>query len=486
MLPPQSARSGLVLYICGLIFSLGIVQVSVAQTISRTGPETALLGTRSGEQVWPSISVGADGGYVVWEDNSLEPGGGRGIAAVHLGANLAPTGAPFRVNNQTAGNQEKPQSVQLAGGGAFVTWESRNGGKNGLYGRVLAASGGFSSEEFQIHPAWTNVTIKQTVQWSGIFRNKAKTRTFKFREKLATVREHSGGVSLVALPDGGAVVLYHGVRRTYTNTFALVRERKWNGVRSTTNDFLRPVRYVGDWMQDVYWQRFDATGNKVGAEVQVNQYDSFNQRNPSATLLANGNVMVVWVSEQPETGLASDNFSIALFGREMTASGEPVSDEFSLGADSRRAAANPVVTAMGNGFAVYWSQHERLTSGNWDVYGRVFLSASQPAGEPFLVNVHTERDQYGPRVASSGAIQFVLWTSLGQDGSREGVYARAMVNGVPAGNEVQVNTKIASHQFQPVVSSAGSGRIIAIWSGFSGSSGLDLFSQVFTENPAAQ
>ena len=91
-----------------------------------------------------------------------------------------------------------------------------------------------------------------------------------------------------------------------------------------TNDYLRPTMQVGDWMQDVFLQRLDASGNKIGSAIQVNQFDGFNQRDPSIALLANGNVMVAWVSERPRTGRAVDNFAIDLYAREMTTAGESV------------------------------------------------------------------------------------------------------------------------------------------------------------------
>ncbi len=489
MLPPQWARTGLVLSVFGLTLGLHPVASSQAQTIVRAGGESTPLGKPSGEQVWPSVSANATGGWVVWEDNTIEgPGRGRGIAAALLGSDLVSTGNPIRVNATTAGNQEKPQVTLLTGGNALVTWETHatTAGGSGLYARILSPSGAPASGEIQVSPSTTVTNVKQTVRWSGIFKNKAATRTYKFKDKISEVREHAGAASLVPLPDGGSIVVYHGVRRAYTNTWALVRETKYNGLRSTTNDVLRPVRLTGDWMRDVYFQRFDATGARVGSEVRVNQYDAFNQRDPSATLLANGNLLVVWISERPLTGRSTDNFSISLYAREMTSAGEAVGDEFAVGEDSSRASANPVVVPVSNGFGVYWSQHEATLSRKWNVYGRVFEAAGRPASQPVLINAYTSGDQYAPRAASGGGTQFIVWTSVGQDGSREGVYGRALSNGLPVGEELPVNTTSPSRQYQPSVSAVGSGRFLAVWSGYSGASGFDLFSQVYQTNAAQQ
>lgn len=473
----------------GLTLGLHPVASSQAQTIIRAGGESTPLGRPSGEQVWPSVSANGSGGWVVWEDNTIEgPGRGRGIAAAQLGADLAISGNPVRVNSTTAGNQEKPQVALLTGGNAMVTWETHavTAGGSGLYARLLSPAGTTASAEVQVSPGSSVSNVKQTVRWSGVFKNKAATRTYKFKEKISEVREHAGAASLVPLPDGGSIVVYHGVRRTYTNSWALVRETKYNGIRSTTNDVLRPVRFAADWMKDVYFQRFDATGAKVGSEVRVNQYDSFNQRDPSATLLANGNLLIVWISERQLSSRTTDNFSVSLYAREMTIGGEGVGSEFAVGEDATRASANPVVVTLSDGFGIYWSQHEATLSRRWNIYGRVFASAGRPSGQPVLINVHTPGDQYGPRVAAGVGNQFIVWTSLGQDGSREGVYGRALSDGLPIGDELPVNTTSPSRQYQPAVSAVGAGRFLAVWSGFSGTSGFDLFSQVYQTNAAQQ
>ena len=474
MLPPASVWTGVLLCFGAAIFPLK----TAGQSIVPSGVEKTISGARNGDQSAPAVSVDGDGGFVVWEDNTIETShSSKGIAAVRLGPDWSVTGAPFQVNSQTSGNQEKPQSLLLANSRALVTWESKAANKSSIFGRVLSRDGTLLSGEFLINPTTTVTNFKQQVSWTGIFRNRTKTRKYKFKESYSFIREHAGGASLVALPDGGAIVAYHAVRRTYTNTFTLVRESNWNGVRSMTNDYLRPILQIGDWMQDVFLQRIDSEGNRVGSAIQVNQYDRFNQRDPSIALLANGNVIVTWVSERPQTGWALDNFALSLYAREMTTAGDPVGAEFMVGEDPARASANPVIATLGSGFGIYWSQHESVGTGRWNVYGRVFSAAGVPAGEPFLVNVHTEGNQYAPRV-SSGPARFIVWTSLGQDGSREGVYGRTLVNGVPEGNEVGVNTTIGSRQHQPSVSGS-EGRVISVWSTYSGEQGFDLSSQVY-------
>ena len=100
-------------------------------------------------------------------------------------------------------------------------------------------------------------------------------------------------------------------------------------------------------------------------------------------------------------------------------------------------------------------------------------SATIPVGLEYQVNTYTIGDQWtgkGNRSQSvaindSGA-SVVAWTSWGQDGSSNGVFAqRYDGNGNPVGSEFQVNTSTASSQGEPSVAMAETGQFIIVWSG---------------------
>ena len=72
----------------------------------------------------------------------------------------------------------------------------------------------------------------------------------------------------------------------------------------------------------------------------------------------------------------------------------------------------------------------------------------------------------------------MVWTSLGQDGSGEGIYGRLLSFGELNGPEFQVHTSVIGKQVYPAVSSDGTGRFLAAWSSF-GAKGFDVFAQRF-------
>ena len=76
----------------------------------------------------------------------------------------------------------------------------------------------------------------------------------------------------------------------------------------------------------------------------------------------------------------------------------------------------------------------------------------------------------------------IVWTSLGQDGSREGVFGRSVHanngNASLTGNEFQVNTTFLGQQMEPALASDGVNQFEVVWTSFNGGAyGLDLFAQ---------
>ena len=108
-----------------------------------------------------------------------------------------------------------------------------------------------------------------------------------------------------------------------------------------------------------------------------------------------------------------------------------------------------------------------------------------PLGSPYVVNTERRGDQSGPRIASAPGGQLVVWTSMSQDGSREGVYGRWLNDGAVSSSEFRVNTTTFLRQFMPAVAADSSNRALVIWSSYQGDgdSGFDLFGQRYIAAP---
>src|SRR5690606_8024130 len=118
---------------------------------------------------------------------------------------------------------------------------------------------------------------------------------------------------------------------------------------------------------------------------------------------------------------------------------------------------------------------ELSKSNSWEIVGRSFQSDGAAAGADFKINTYTYGDQYRPKIATVGSDCVVVWTSLGQDGSREGVYGRTLQAGIqPSGQEFQVNTTTVSRQRYPSIASDDSERLLVVWSSFVRVTSFDL------------
>jgi len=226
----------------------------------------------------------------------------------------------------------------------------------------------------------------------------------------------------------------------------------------------------------VYARKITAAGVLAGAqEFLVNQYTIGNQRKPAVCTLAGGNVVFAWVSDQERSAWSAD-----IYGRVFTPAGVPVTSEFLINSATNKCAA-PALTALNNGgFTAAWSQKDAIPTNSWDVWGRAFNAHGAPTVPAFRINTYLFGDQYNPRLASAPNGVLAVWTSLGEDGDREGVFGRFLLGGDKvSGDEFQVNTTWVSQQLEPDVAWNGEDRFLVVWTSFVGASGFDLFGQMY-------
>jgi hypothetical protein len=95
-------------------------------------------------------------------------------------------------------------------------------------------------------------------------------------------------------------------------------------------------------------------------------------------------------------------------------------------------------------------------------------SLGQPVlGPEFRVNGFTTNEQWQTAVAAAPDGRFVVvWTSLHQDGSDQGVFGqRYDATGLPAGAPFPVNTFTTAHQGSPSVAMDADGDFVVVWHG---------------------
>jgi hypothetical protein len=207
----------------------------------------------------------------------------------------------------------------------------------------------------------------------------------------------------------------------------------------------------------VYCRRYDSDGVPQGEEFQVNTTTAGGQNDPAIAMLGNGDFVVVWGSD--------DGSSSGIFGQRFDAAGNRLGEEFQVNTFTAGVQKKPLVASdpLGN-FTVVWPSEGQDGSGI-GVFAQRFDRQGSRLGDEFQVNTYTADDQYDIAVnvnATGGAV--VVWSSLGQDGSGLGVYARRYsASGDALGEEFRVNTFVDGDQNDPSVSSDVDGNFVVVW-----------------------
>jgi hypothetical protein len=471
MSPASCARKWIVLtgLICAPLTAIQSHAASLPQ-----GGEYPISGELAGDQTAPSVAIGSAGGWVVWQDNGSDRKG-LGIVARHLDNLLTPSGSAIRVNRIVNGDQEKPSVALLSDGGAVMTWQGGVSGFQNIYARFLRPDGSFATDDILVSQPSLSKTIRITTNMTVYRNSQLRQRTLRMKESVKIRQERTANSSVVSLNGDTVVVVYTSARQVNRNSPVIEDQVREVHGHFLVNSVVTYVPTAEDSWQDIYFQRFTAAGEKIGAEVRANNFTTFNQRSPSVAALSDGSFVVVWISEQQR----GEN-SIDVMARRFGNDGAPLGPELMVNTSDRLCASPSVAGSASGGFTVSWTQRDAVRQNSLDIYARAFNSSGSPITGAVLVNSHQYGDQHTPRVASAPGGQIVVWTSLAQDGSKEGVYGRWLNDGAVAGDEFRVNTTTLLRQFMPAVAADSDNRALVIWSSYQTLAGFDLFGQRYT------
>ncbi len=308
------------------------------------------------------------------------------------------------INSYTNSDQYQPATARWGGSpnGRVTVWASngQDGSGFGIYGQRLDENGNKVGAEFRVNSTTANA------------------------QETPAVTE---------MADGGFMVFWTGLRTATTTT--------WR----------------------TYGQRYDANGNKVGAEIALSvPGDSAVRSYPSATLLSDGKVAVAYGYT---AGSASD-----IFVQLYDSSGAAVGGRRSVALPKVNAAAItdiPAITALnGGGFVVAWG--EDYGTNGYEVKAQRFDNAGSKQGGSFYVQSAVRAlDQRVPNMAGLEDGGFVaVWAD--QAAERDGDFytvrlQRFDAGGTKVGGEVRVNSYTYNHQTSPDVIGLKDGGYLVIW-----------------------
>ncbi len=370
---------------------------------------------------------------------------------------LTASGSETRVNTTTSSTQTHnslldaytPDSVAMDANGNYVSvWESAGD----IYGQRYNSTGTAQGSEFVIaanaanerlasvsmNPSGAFVVTWERDQGSGDYdiyarvynaSGTAVTSAFLVNETTTFDQEHAH-VAMAA--DGSFVVVWE------SNTEA-----------------------GGTYYDDIYAQRYDATGAKIGSNFLVNSTTSGDQQEADIAMDSAGNFVVVWSGER-----TAGTSVYSIYGQRYDASGVAQGGQFlvnSVASDNDQH-ASVAMNDSGN-FVVTWDRQSGGSTDS-DVQAQRFNSSGVAQGGAISVTNTNSWWQDIANVAMDQSGNFVVsWSSNGQDGSGLGVYTRQYDStGTALTTESRVATTTSNAQDYSGIAYQN-GKVVVTWSG---------------------
>jgi hypothetical protein len=294
----------------------------------------------------PSITVLADGSFVItWSSRGQDVGDNVAYAGIYgqrFSTSGAKIGGEFHVNTGVTKDQANSSIVSLADDGFLVVWASDSPTSSfysDIYGQRYNANGALVGGEFKINGySATSASIAKlaaTGLSDGGFVVTWAAEINIVGQQLSGRRYDVNGVA-------GAEFKANTFSSTTTSNPAVT--------------YLISGGWIVTWSsygQDgdgfgVYGQRYNSNGTVAGSEFLINTYVSGSQGDSQVKALADGGFLVVWASNAPD-----DNYD-GIYAQRFNASGSKVGAEIQVTNDSSIPA---VTLLNDGGYLVTWKSN---------------------------------------------------------------------------------------------------------------------------------
>jgi hypothetical protein len=244
-------------------------------------------------------------------------------------------------------------------------------------------------------------------------------------------------------------------------------------------------------------QRYTAAGAKTGtSSFQINQNTIHQALNTDVAIADDGTFVVVW--DYYDSPGYYVNYFYSPRGRRFDASGNPLTDEFSvsttggISSSADASSTRPKISmAAGSGrFVVVWHAVQVAPDLHRNIYCQLYWADCTPYGGQFRVNATASlMERSRPDVACDSDGNFtVVWDMYGYSTSGYGemhddpitldygIFGRLFtVNGVAQTGDLYINNPdypdgraIGSQTYPAVTRNDGSGQFVAAWGGYQG------------------
>jgi hypothetical protein len=345
----------------------------------------------------PAIAVGDDGRFVLsWEDRRIF--GNSDIFCRRYDRSGNPTGSEFRVGDSAPRGDQIVSGIHMAPNRSlFVAWDDRRHGLTGdIYAQFLDSNGARVDTNFRVNDDPIGLANQYEPAVSG----------------------DDSGRYVVAWMDGRGLNAY-------------------------------------DW--NIFAQRFDAWGNRLGANIKVTTNDSV-QWAPWVAAAPSGSFIVTWDDRRKGPG----DFDV--YARFYDRQGQPASDELRVN-DHAGAAVQFASSAAANRYGEYMVVWADTRNGDEDVYAQMFAPNGDAVGDNFRVSSGSATGNQGvPGVAARPDGGFVVAWADFREGNYDIYAQRVGRDRTLVGANFRVNgDSVSSHQRVSSIAMDAGARFIVAW-----------------------
>ena len=288
--------------------------------------------------------------------------------------------------------------------------------------------------------------------------------------------------AIAVLSGGGYVIVWHEDQsgRIYAQRFSATGQpvgaelqldsvqggaALWVSVAATAADgFVIAFQAGFGNNSELYARRYDSLNNPVGGLFQANTTSPNEQYNPHVTALDNGGMLFTW---DTRVTVGFDVVSQEVRGRIYDASGQPISaNDFAIAPMSATDlhGLSAITSLQGGGFVVTW-QRAANSGTDFEIVGQRYNSSGGTVGAQFQANTQTANSQYGNDVARLSDGGFVVsWVDPGTNNVGGRIVARHYdASGVAIGGEIVIDSKAAGAYGRTVVTALADGGYVVGW-----------------------
>jgi len=362
----------------------------------------------------------------------------------------------FQVNSHTPGDQGRPAVASTQDGGFVVTWTSylsspgTDNDESSVQWRRFGSDGLPLAGDFQVNSYTTGYQIEPSIILSS-----ADEALSVWSGQPGDIQGRRFGSSGVPIADDFQI---NALTTSYQGSPAVACQPGGDFVVVWNSFFSGGTDSDGYGIQ---MRRVDPASGPFGSDFQVNTYTTNWQTDAAVATAQDGSFVVAW-----ESGLTAVPDGDTIRARRFNGAGVSLGDDFLVSTNAAPRQADPDLGIAPDGSTlVVWEAGDNIDR---DIRARFYSSTGLPQGGDFVVNSYTSNSQVNAAVALDPSGGFVVvWQShgsLGGDTNTVSIQARRLTdNGVPLGEDFQVNLTEDYSQDYPDVAARSDGSFIVVW-----------------------